>query len=142
MRVFLLILSVFLSSCQKGDDQSAQSDAPVRPDAIVGTWKSEPKAEERRERFIEMTFTEDGRVTGYSVKFIDSKSGEISGTIPIEGTYRIREGIIHWMMEGSRAEVPYRMEDGMMHLTLGKEKHLFRRQAAPLEDGDASSTTF
>lgn len=141
MRFYLLILLAVLPSCQEGENQVTNSEASVWPDIIVGTWRSEPVDEGRREKFIEMTFTDDGRVTGYSVKFIDPKSGGISGTIPIEGTYTIRDGRIHWMMEGKKAKIPFRMEGGMMHQTLGKEKHLFKRQVEPIEDGNGSSAT-
>lgn len=140
MRVYLLILLAVLSSCQKADDRVTRSEASSQADAIVGTWKSVPVDEGRRERFIEMTFTSEGRVTDYSLRFIDSKSGEISGTTPMEGTYTVRDGKIHWNMGGSKAEIPYWIEGDTMHQTLGSEKLLFKRQSGPIE-GNASSAT-
>lgn len=75
-----------------------------------------------------MTFTDDGRVVDYSVRLTDPDSGEISGTAPIEGTYSISGGAIHWNIEGSKAVIPYSIEGGTMRQTLGDEKHTFKRQ--------------
>lgn len=141
MRVYLLILLAGLSSCRKRDDQGAMTEESVRPEAIVGTWESEPVQEGRREKFIVMTFTDDGRVTDYSVAFTDSVSGRISGTTPIEGTYTTAEGAIHWNIDGSVAEIPYRIEGGTMRQTLGKEEHTFKRKAAHDEVGKGSPAT-
>jgi hypothetical protein len=94
----------------------------------MGTWKSDPVEEGRRKKFIVMTFTDDGRVIDYSVQFTDSNSDKISGTIPIEGTYGISDGFIHWKIDGSEAEIPYRIQGATMRLTLGREDYTFQKQ--------------
>ena len=140
MRISLVILFVALSSCSREADQTLASEKSTRPDAIVGTWKSNSVKYKRsnsvnytrREKFIVLTFTGDGRIVDYSVMIFDPHSGKTSGTSPIEGTYRISEDTIHWVIDGLKAQIPYSIEGATMRATFGHEEFTFKKQLIDL----------
>lgn len=83
----------------------------------------------RRDKFIVLTFTGDGRIVDYSVMIFDPHSGKTSGTSPIEGTYQISEDTIHWVIDGLKAQIPYSIEGATMRATFGHEEFTFKKQA-------------
>lgn len=133
LRVYLLIFSTVLSSCQEGGDQRAASEESAQLEAIVGTWKSDAVDGGRFKKFIVMTFTGDGRVIT-KTELINIHTDEIKGTAPMEGAYLVSDGIIHrTIKEGFfkriKAEIPYSIEGARMRLTLGRENYTLKRQA-------------
>lgn len=137
MRISLVILFVVMLSCSKKADQAPASEKSPRLDAIVGTWRSNSVKykrsnsvnDTRREKYIVITFTGDGRIVDYSIEIFDPLSGKTSGTSPIEGNYRIIEDEIHWKINGSKARIPYRIEGATMRATFGQEDFTFKKQA-------------
>ena len=104
------------------------SEESARLKAIVGTWKSDSVVEGRFERFMVMTFTGDGRVIT-NTESTNIHTGRISGLNPMEGTYKVSDGIIHRNIDGSKAEIPYSIRGATMRLILGREFYALRRQA-------------
>ncbi len=141
MRISLVIIFVVMSSCSRKADQVPASDESTRLDAIVGTWRSNSVKYKRsnsvnytrREKYIVITFTGDGRIVDYSVMIFDPLSGKTSGTSPSEGTYRISEDEIHWVIDGRKARIPYSIEGATMRATFGQEDFTFKKQAEQAE---------